>query len=155
MMATVVKKVAGKARAAAPKTKAGNPAAGAAGAAGKAVGAAATASTVAEVNLAGFSTEELRQLARDVAQELKRRQVEDRRTALRAIKELAASEGFTLEELLGTAMTKRRRASAPAEAKYRNPDNPEQTWAGRGRKPGWLVELLLAQGKTLEELGAE
>ncbi len=35
--------------------------------------------------------------------------------------------------------------------RYRNPDNPEQTWAGRGRKPGWLVELL-SQGKTLEDL---
>jgi DNA-binding protein H-NS len=105
----------------------------------------------AEVNLAGFSTQELRQLARDVEQELNRRRVEDRKTALRGIKELAASYGFTVEEVLRLGMTKRRRSSAPAKAKYQNPDNPEQTWAGRGRKPRWLVELL-AQGKTLEEL---
>src|SRR4051794_5853024 len=30
-------------------------------------------------------------------------------------------------------------------AKYRNPDNPAETWAGRGRKPKW-VEEKLAQG---------
>jgi DNA-binding protein H-NS len=115
----------------------------------------AGAATAAEVNLAGFSTQELRQLARDVEQELNRRRVEDRKTALRAMKELAGSYGFTVEEVLETALRRRRRAAAaPAEAKYRNPDNPEQTWAGRGRKPGWLVELL-AQGKTLEELGVE
>jgi DNA-binding protein H-NS len=110
--------------------------------------------TAAEVNLAGFSTQELRQLARDVERELKQRQVEDRRTALRAIKELAASQGFTLEELVDTGLRRTRRPSAPPTTRYRNPDNPEQTWAGRGRKPGWLVELL-AQGKTLEGLLSE
>jgi DNA-binding protein H-NS len=118
-------------------------------AAKKAAGKAAQLSA-AEVNLAEFSSQELRLLARNVEQELRRRQVEDRKTALRQIKELAASQGFTLDGILGTAMTKRRGAAAPAEAKYRNPDNPEQTWAGRGRKPAWLVELL-SQGKTLEE----
>jgi DNA-binding protein H-NS len=137
MMATVVKKGRGKAEAAEPKTKEAE---------------AAVAATAAEVNLAEFSTQELRQLARDVEQELNRRRVEDRKTALRGMKELAASYGFTVEEVLGTAMRKRRRASEPAKAKYRNPDNPEQTWVGRGRKPAWLVELL-AQGTTLEELG--
>jgi DNA-binding protein H-NS len=36
-------------------------------------------------------------------------------------------------------------------AKYRNPDNPEETWAGRGRKPKW-VEDRLSRGTPLEEL---
>jgi len=26
--------------------------------------------------------------------------------------------------------------------KYRNPDNPEQTWAGRGLQPKWLTQAL-------------
>jgi DNA-binding protein H-NS len=142
-MATAGKKAAGKEEAVEPKAKQAKPAAAAA----------------EEVNLAGFSTEELRQLARDVEQELNRRRVEDRKTALREIRELAASYGFTVEEVLETPLKRRRRdffdvfrlAAAPAEAKYRNPDNPEQTWAGRGRRPEWLVGLL-AQGKTLEEL---
>jgi DNA-binding protein H-NS len=144
MMATAAKKAARKAGTAGPKGKAAKPVTAA---------GAVQSSTAAEVNLAGFSSQELRQLARNVEQELRRRQVEDRRTALRGIKELAASHGFTLEEILGTAARKRGRAAAPAEAKYRNPDNPDQTWAGRGRKPAWLGELL-AQGKTLEELEA-
>ena len=42
----------------------------------------------------------------------------------------------------------RRRGVSP---KYRNPDNPADTWAGRGRKPKW-VEDKLAQGATLEDL---
>ena len=36
-------------------------------------------------------------------------------------------------------------------AKYRNPDNHEETWAGRGRKPKWVADKL-DQGTPLEEL---
>jgi DNA-binding protein H-NS len=35
--------------------------------------------------------------------------------------------------------------------KYRNPDEPTQTWAGRGRTPRWISEMLTA-GKSIEEL---
>jgi DNA-binding protein H-NS len=105
----------------------------------------------AEVNWAGFSTEELRQLARDVEQELHRRRAEEKKEVLRGIREIAASSGFTLEDLVGMRPKRTRRPSAPPTTTYRNPDNPEQTWAGRGRRPEWLVGLL-AQGKTLEEL---
>ena len=34
--------------------------------------------------------------------------------------------------------------------KYRNPENPNETWAGRGLKPRWLTAALKAGGK-LEE----
>jgi DNA-binding protein H-NS len=33
--------------------------------------------------------------------------------------------------------------------KYRNPDNPSETWAGRGLRPLWLTAALKA-GKKLE-----
>jgi DNA-binding protein H-NS len=35
--------------------------------------------------------------------------------------------------------------------KYRNPDNPAETWSGKGKRPAWL-EAALARGKTLESL---
>ena len=34
--------------------------------------------------------------------------------------------------------------------KYRNPDNPAETWAGRGLKPRWLAAALKS-GKKLEQ----
>jgi DNA-binding protein H-NS len=34
--------------------------------------------------------------------------------------------------------------------KYRNPDNPAETWAGRGLKPRWLAAAL-KQGKKLDD----
>jgi DNA-binding protein H-NS len=33
--------------------------------------------------------------------------------------------------------------------KYRNPDNPAETWAGRGLKPRWLTSAMKS-GKKLE-----
>ncbi len=35
--------------------------------------------------------------------------------------------------------------------KYRNPSNPNETWAGRGLKPRWLVTLL-KRGVKLEDI---
>ena len=34
--------------------------------------------------------------------------------------------------------------------KYRNPKNPNETWAGRGKQPRWLVAQLRS-GKKLED----
>lgn len=35
--------------------------------------------------------------------------------------------------------------------KYRNPQNPKQTWAGRGLKPAWMIALL-RRGSKLSDL---
>jgi DNA-binding protein H-NS len=35
----------------------------------------------------------------------------------------------------------------PVAAKYRNPENPSETWAGRGLKPRWLAAALKGGGK--------
>jgi len=43
----------------------------------------------------------------------------------------------------------RRGAVAP---KYRNPENPNETWAGRGLKPRWLAAALKAGHKIDEFL---
>jgi DNA-binding protein H-NS len=32
-------------------------------------------------------------------------------------------------------------------AKYRNPENPSETWAGRGLKPRWLTAAIKGGGK--------
>jgi DNA-binding protein H-NS len=34
--------------------------------------------------------------------------------------------------------------------KYRNPDNPNETWAGRGLTPRWLAAAI-KRGKKLED----
>jgi DNA-binding protein H-NS len=43
-----------------------------------------------------------------------------------------------------------RGARGKVAPKYRNPDNPTETWAGRGLKPRWLAAALKS-GKKLDE----
>ena len=38
--------------------------------------------------------------------------------------------------------------------KYQNPDDPSKTWAGRGRTPRWISEMLTA-GKSMDDLRIE
>ena len=49
----------------------------------------------------------------------------------------------------GGARAGRGGARGKVAPKYRNPDNPSETWAGRGLKPKWLVAAMKG-GKSLE-----
>ena len=53
---------------------------------------------------------------------------------------------------VGSEATTGRRGGArgKVEPKYRNPENPDETWAGRGLKPRWLTTAIKA-GKKLED----
>jgi DNA-binding protein H-NS len=43
-----------------------------------------------------------------------------------------------------------RRPHPRVPPKYRNPDDPAETWAGRGRCPRWLAKQL-ASGRRMDE----
>src|SRR5262245_42547614 len=53
---------------------------------------------------------------------------------------IAANAGFKLSDLFAGRGGKGRKVAA----KYANPDNPGETWSGRGRKPRWLAARLKA-----------
>lgn len=71
-----------------------------------------------------------------------------KKEALADLEERARSLGFSLSELTGIALPRKRTAAA---AKYANPANAADTWTGRGRKPRWFEEAI-ASGLTPEEL---
>ena len=43
-----------------------------------------------------------------------------------------------------------RRPYPPVPPRYRNPDQPSETWAGRGKRPRWLVAQLKS-GRRIED----
>jgi DNA-binding protein H-NS len=58
------------------------------------------------------------------------------RVALRdRISSIAKKHGFDIGELFGEAG--KRKGSVPV--RYRDPNNAQHTWTGRGRMPGWMV----------------
>jgi DNA-binding protein H-NS len=70
------------------------------------------------------------------------------RVALRAkITELAREYGFDIKELIGQG----RGRNGSVAAKYRDPQNPENTWTGRGRMPRWMAAAMKGSRKTKED----
>ncbi|MDG4549607.1 MAG: H-NS histone family protein [Candidatus Contendobacter sp.] len=51
--------------------------------------------------------------------------------------EMAKRVDMAPEEVLNYSSRKRR----PGKPKYRNPNDPEKTWTGRGKPPRWLKEM--------------
>lgn len=99
-----------------------------------------------EINLRGLDKNELLQLQKDVAKELKEYDERSRKEARAKLEAEAAALGFTLEELTGKKPIKK--ANPP---KYAHPENPTMTWSGRGRQPAWIKEHV-GGGKPLDEL---
>ena len=48
---------------------------------------------------------------------------------------MVKEHGFEISDLFG----KGRKASGSVAVKYRDPQNPENTWTGRGRMPRWMA----------------
>ncbi|MEM6607079.1 MAG: H-NS histone family protein [Pseudomonadota bacterium] len=103
---------------------------------------------MAKINLEKMSREELVSLQKSVEEALKASERQAKKNALAAAQKAAAEHGFTLEEVLSG----KRGAPGPKSVpKYDNPDDPSQTWTGRGRQPKW-VKSALAAGKSLDQM---
>lgn len=98
----------------------------------------------------------------ELAAEIKRRQNVERLLYRREVITRCEMLGTTPAELFGFLPSPAAPASSPSsslekrskkrmrqpvttgEPKYRNPDNPDQTWSGRGRRPAWFKDTLAA-----------
>jgi DNA-binding protein H-NS len=100
-------------------------------------------------NLKAMSFDKLSELRDQVDAILNAKVAEERRAVQSRLNELdrLAANGNRAKGMRGGP----RGAVAP---KYRNPENPAETWAGRGLKPRWLAAALKS-GKKLEDFSIE
>ena len=107
--------------------------------------------------LESLDVEELKDLRKTVDRAIASYETRKRQEAISAVEQAAREHGFKLTDLLGNGKAGRGRKSdagtTTGAAKYVNPENPEQTWSGRGRCPQWINEALEA-GRTLDDLTA-
>jgi len=99
-----------------------------------------------------LSLADLRALAADVADLITSKQAEERVRLKDELRKLAGDAGFSIDELF-PVKSKRPKTGAPA-VKYRNPDNPDETWSGRGRRPAWFTSAMKRKGSAPEQLAA-
>jgi len=100
------------------------------------------------IDLSTMSHKQLEQHLEDVKMAIKNAYERDRVEARKAAEKAAAEYGFSLDEVSGGA---KKGKAAKASAKYANPEDPSQTWTGKGRQPNWFRDLI-ASGTDPETL---
>lgn len=97
-----------------------------------------------------MSLKELEAIKKEVDRVIASKRDLERVQLKKKVAELAESHGFSVTELFG-APAKGRGAAKNKSAgvpKFANPDNPGDTWTGRGRKPNWLLDRLKKGAKV-------
>lgn len=116
--------------------------------------------SITDADLKGLASEELEALLEKVSNQLEAQKEEELENAREECQAIAEGVGHTVESLFGfrkrrgtTAAggAKPRRASK-AEAKYRNPDNADETWSGRGRRPKWFDHQVEVNGVSPDDM---
>jgi len=91
-------------------------------------------------NIENMNSKELADLIEAASGKLAQQKEAEKAAVKAELEALAQQRGFTIAELFGSEKGKTPRAKvAPV---YRDPENAENTWTGRGRKPKWLVAAL-------------
>lgn len=96
-------------------------------------------------DLETMDRKQLEKLRSDVDKAIESLEGRRKAEARKAAEEMAKSHGYSLDDLV--TKEKPTRKSAP---KYRNPEDPRQTWTGRGRQPGWIKDAM-ADGRPMED----
>lgn len=102
-------------------------------------------------DISDLSVEDLKRLqaeAEALIESKKDQAIED---AYNQIIAIADGIGLSVEELLAVGEQKRKKTTRKAvEPRYRNKNNTEETWTGRGKQPRWLVAEL-EKGAKLDD----
>ena len=104
------------------------------------------------IDLTSLSVAELQQLIRDAGARIevvKRQQYTQLKRSLEA---QAREAGFDVYQLFN--IDKAKRAKRVAASTYRNPKDPEQIWAGIGKRPDWIRAAINA-GESLDSMRVE
>ncbi|WP_201533127.1 H-NS family nucleoid-associated regulatory protein [Psychrobacter immobilis] len=98
------------------------------------------------IDLDSLNVDELRAITENAQQLIAKKQHQRLYDAYMQFEKISEESDATIEEILqaGEKLEKKR------NIKYRNTNDNEETWTGRGRKPTWLVEALAA-GHDVED----
>jgi DNA-binding protein H-NS len=100
---------------------------------------------VNSIELKSMSTDELWALHEEIASRLAAALLEEKRVLENRLKQLKG--GVEAERAIAPAG---RRPYPTVFPKFRNPDRPSETWAGRGKTPRWLAAKLKS-GKQIDD----
>ncbi|MEL6168594.1 MAG: H-NS histone family protein [Pseudomonadota bacterium] len=104
------------------------------------------------MELETLSLQELKSLQKQVESAITSFEKRQRDKARTEMEKIAKEYGVSLQEVItGSGKSKAGKSKLPA--KFRNPQDPSQTWSGRGRQPEWYKAAIKA-GKSDADLAA-
>ena len=102
------------------------------------------------IELTGLDIEQLAELLNNAQAEIASREKQNRKNLRADLERRVAAEGYRLADIFPELRTA---SPGPARRKrpprYRDPQNPEQTWGGAGRTPKWVQTILDERGIDL------
>ena len=99
------------------------------------------------IDIAGLGIDQMADLLAKAQDEIASRERQNRKELRAELERRMTAEGYRLSDIfaeLGTASSGGARRKRPA--KFRDPQNSEQTWGGIGRPPKWVQAILGERG---------
>ena len=98
---------------------------------------------VGSIDIESLDIDQLTELLTKAQTEITSREKGNRKELRAELERRVAADGYKIGDIfpeLGTGVRRKR------PAKYRDPQNPEQTWSGIGRTPKWVQAILDERG---------
>ena len=103
---------------------------------------------MADIDLSGLNIDQLTDLVGKAQSEMASREKHRRKDLRSELERRVAAEGYKMGDIFpeigNGAANGRQRRKMPA--KFRNPQNAEETWTGSGRSPRWVQAILAERG---------
>lgn len=106
-----------------------------------------------KLNFDAMSVDDMWALHEEIGRILSERLAQEKRELERRLEQLRAEKEARANDRHRAPLTRTpqvRRKYPRVYPKYCNPDEPSETWSGRGKKPRWLVSAI-GSGRTIEE----
>ena len=103
-------------------------------------------------DISNLTVAELKRLTSEAEALIKSKKEQELDAAYQQVLQIATDHGVSVEELItrGGKVTKAKSTTRkPVASRYRNPDNQQETWTGRGKQPRWLAAKIAA-GASLD-----
>lgn len=92
------------------------------------------------IELDDLSLKDLNKVINDAKLKIETRKKTELKNVRKQIKDIIRDNGYVPSDIFPALKTVQKPKSKVAP-KYRNPNDTEQTWTGRGRKPLWIKSL--------------
>ena len=105
-----------------------------------------------KIDLEAMTVDELWQLHEELSSFLSVRMTHEKHELERKLAQLRREEqAGSLTESFAVREPQGRRAYPRVLQKYQNPENPAETWSGRGKQPRWMAAALSA-GRRIDDM---